>query len=100
MEDEYRVEFTETAEAEIDTIYLSMLSRSPEAATKWYVGLMSACDSLGYFPYRYQALPNRPDLRRFLYRQYRVIYAVFEPRSPEEEPVVRVMHVRHVSRQP
>ena len=100
MESEYRVEFTETAEAEIDSIYISMLGQSPEAATNWYVGLIDACSSLSYFPYRYQAIPDRPDLRRFIYRRYRVIYAIYEPRSPEDEPVVMIMNVRHGARQP
>src|SRR2546421_13101983 len=91
----YRIIVTETAEAEADAIFLWMNRTSPDRAIRWYHGLLSAYESLSEFPYRFETLPDRQDLRRLLYGKYRVIYSVKEPALATDEPVVRIMHIYH-----
>jgi plasmid stabilization system protein ParE len=49
---EYAVEVTETAAAEIDSAYEWIKDRVPDAAGRWYAGLMAALSSLRQNPRR------------------------------------------------
>jgi plasmid stabilization system protein ParE len=94
----YRVDLSETAELEADEIFIWMNRHSPSRAIKWYRGFLDACNSLSEFPFRFEALPNRADLRRLLYGKYRIIYSVVEPHLEEEEATVRILHIYHGAR--
>jgi plasmid stabilization system protein ParE len=95
----YRVEMSESAEAEADQIYLWISQRSPESAARWYSGLLKACQSLSVFPHRFPVLPRELAVRRMLYGKYRVLYRIVEPQDEEEEGIVRVLHIHHGARQ-
>jgi plasmid stabilization system protein ParE len=101
---EYRVEISDVALAEIDAAYLYLSSRSPEAAIRWLRGLEAAINSLSMFPGRCPIAPESesyPDIevRQLLYGRgrsvYRILYCVFDR---EDEPEVRILHVRHGAR--
>jgi plasmid stabilization system protein ParE len=96
----YRVDVSDTAEQEADTVYLWMqTNRGLSQADRWYRGLYQAYQSLTTFPNRFEAVPHRQDVRRMLYGQYRVLYRVIEPDVPEEEGIVRILRVLHGARQ-
>jgi plasmid stabilization system protein ParE len=102
----YRVDVSEAAELEADQIYLWIQQRSPDAAHRWYTGLLQAFDTLTRFPHRCAALPGRPDIRRLLYGNYWIISRIVEVAestaaaagAPAEEPSVRILHIHHAAR--
>lgn len=75
-----------------------MSQDSPHGAQRWYENLLRAYDRLTWFPYRYEAVPDRPGVRRMLYGKYRVTYTIIEPASSDEEGIVRILEVYHGSR--
>lgn len=98
---QYRVEMSEPAEQEADSIYLWISETyGPEQAGRWYSGLLDAIQRLSLFPYGYQALPQNKEVRRMLYGQYRVLYRVVEPEPGELEGTVRILRILHGARQP
>lgn len=100
MAERYRVEVSDAADLEADDIYLWIQRRSPQAADRWYRGLLKAYQSLSIFPYRFQSLPSRPDLRRLLYGKYRIVFRIVEPEDVEDdEGIVRILHIYHGARQ-
>ena len=102
----YEVRVTEPAEAEIDTAYLNRMQFGLQSAERWYAGLAQALESLATFPKRFPFAPehNFPDgVRQMIYGKgsgtYRILYRVIEAQG-EEAGIVRILHVRHGSRQP
>lgn len=103
----YRVDVSETAEVEIDRIYLWILRRSPERASVWYEGFLREIESLSEMPRRCPL--SRDDhgyageVRQLLYGRarnaYRVIFSIIESDDPSQESIVRVLHVRHAMRE-
>jgi plasmid stabilization system protein ParE len=81
------------------SIYRLGQHRSPTVADRWYRGLLAAYQTLTLFPYRYIALPRRPNVRRLLYQNWRALYTVVEPQSPGDEALVRILHVYHGAQQ-
>lgn len=93
----YRIEVSDTADAEADAAYFWLLGRSPEVAGRWYEGLLRAYRSLADFPGRCPLAPEAsrfPDVevRQLLYGRgssaYRILYCILEPDT------VRILHVR------
>ena len=100
---EYQVETSDEAEAELDSAYLFLLQRSPDAAIRWYMGARAAIASLSTFPRRCplaggnESYPNN-EIRQLLYgtgrRTYRIVFTIFD-----NDGEVRVLHFRHGARQ-
>ena len=93
----YRIEVSDTADAEADQAYLWLSRRSPEVAGRWYQGLLAAYQSLSEFPGRCPLAPENdlfPDVevRHLLYGRgrgaYRILFCVIDPET------VRILHVR------
>src|SRR2546421_282780 len=100
MERTYAIEVAETADLEADQIFLWIQQRSLDGATRWYRGLLNAYSSLEYFPYRFPATHQNPDVRRMLYGNFRILYRVVEPHpASEDNPKVRILHIHHTCRQ-
>lgn len=103
----YRVEISEGAEAEAEAALFWMLGKSPERAGDWYKGLLDAIATLSEMPQRWPVARNQRgdlcELRQLLYGRrrsaYRVLYNILESQDADDQPVVRVLHVRHASRQ-
>lgn len=98
---DYRVAVTEGAAAEIDSAYEWIKERAPDAAERWYDGLMAALGSLRHHPRRCARMLmddlEGPEIRQLIYGrrrgQYRVLFAI-------HEDAVEVLHVRHGARAP
>ena len=98
---DYKVAVTEVAAAEIDSAYEWIRERAPDAAERWYNGLMAALSSLEHHPRRCARvlLADRegPEIRQLVYGrrrgQYRVLFAI-------HENAIEILHVRHGARAP
>jgi plasmid stabilization system protein ParE len=102
----YEVRLTEPAEIEIEAAYLGRMRYGLQAADQWYAGLVRALESLSQLPRRYPLAPESDardgGVRQMIYGRganaYRILYRVLE--SEEGSPgIVRVLHVRHATRQ-
>ncbi len=60
----YRVEIAETAERDIETIFLDMRERSPARAKIWFDGLAAKIEALKIFPARCALAPENAHFRR------------------------------------
>jgi plasmid stabilization system protein ParE len=93
---EYRVEVTEIAAAEIDNAYAWIRDRSPDAAQKWYDGLMTALRSLRQNPRRCARVLatdfEGSEIRQLVYGRRRGRYRVLFTIHGETVAVVRVLH--------
>jgi plasmid stabilization system protein ParE len=98
----YDVIISEVAEAEAEEAYFWLMGKLPNFAGRWYDGLLDAIASLDTFPNGHSYARENDDfpdmeVRQLIYRQgrtvYRVLYTVIEPN------IVKVLHVRHASRQ-
>ncbi len=92
----YSVEVTDEADAQADQIFEWITQEAPEAAVRWYNGLLDAIESLREKPRRSPLAPENDyfeeELRHLLYaRHYRII---FEIRGQQ----VYVLHIRHAAR--
>ena len=101
----YEVRLTEPAETEVEAAYFHRMRYGLPNAEDWYAGLGRALEGLSLFPRRFVLAPESDALgggvHQMIYGKgqnaYRVLYRIIEPH--EDEPgVVRVLHVRHVSR--
>src|SRR5882672_3788931 len=92
---EYRVEITENAYTETDEAYFWLSESSPDAALRWYDGLLDSFRSLTHLPERCSIAPEskwfEQEIRQLLYGKYRILFST-------NEDVVYVLHVRHSSR--
>lgn len=100
--EQYRVEVSDVAQAQIDAAFLYLSARSPNAAMRWLTGLGAAIDSLALFPRRCPLAPENDlyenaSVRRLLYGSrrsaYRILYCIFE-----QDREVRILQVRHGAR--
>lgn len=88
-----------SAEAELEAAYLWIAERNPEAAAKWYNGVLDAFLTLETLPERCPLGPERDafdrDIRQLLHgtrrHAYRILFDV-------EGRMVRILHVRHGAR--
>src|SRR5262245_29752779 len=97
----YRIEVSDTADAEAEEAYLWLLRLSPELAVRWYQVLLDASETLSDVPRRFIVAAENdvfPDVevRQLLYvsgrNVYRILFCILEPDT------VRILHVRHASR--
>ena len=102
----YRVEVSDTADAEADETFFWLAGRSPDLAGRWYEGLLMAYQSLAQFPSRCPLAPENDSFETVEVRQllfgtgrntYRILFYIQE-RMEDESGTVRILHVRHGSR--
>lgn len=102
----YRIEVSDTADAEADEAFLWLVGRSADLAGRWYNGLLAAYQSLAQFPSRCPlAAENEAfeavDVRQLLYgtgrNTYRILFCIREG-SEEQPATVRILHVRRAVR--
>ena len=96
----YEVIILPAAEAELEQAYLWLAQRAPEAAAKWYNGLLEAVIKLETFPQRCPYAPERDafdhDIRQLLYGKHQHAYRILFDVVGQ---TVRVLHIRHGARQ-
>ncbi len=88
------------AEAELEEAYQWIARDAPQAAARWYNGLVEAIDSLKSLPERCPLAPENDafdeDIRQLLYGKrrykYRILFTIVGQR-------VHVLHIRHGARQ-
>lgn len=96
----YEVLIMPSAEAEFEAAYLWIAERNPDAAVKWYNGVLDALLTLETFPERCPLAPERDafdhEIRQLLHgnrrHAYRILFDV-EGRN------VRILHIRHGARE-
>ena len=93
---EYAVEVTEVAAAEIDSAYEWIREQAPNAAQRWYAGLMTALNSLRQNPRRcarvLAAEFERLEIRQLVYGRRRGRYRILFTISGDTVEIVRVLH--------
>ncbi len=92
----FRVEPTRRAFADADEAFMWIYNEAPEAAVRWYDGLLDAMRSLERNPLRWGLAREDPffeeEIRQFVYGRYRVLYTV-------RKKTVYVLRVRHSARE-
>jgi plasmid stabilization system protein ParE len=96
----YHVIIQPQAEAEIEAAYLWKRDNAPQAAARWFTGIIEAINSLDQFPGRCPLAPENEhftqDIRQLLSGQrhdvYRILFTI-------EGNTVHVLHVRHGAQQ-
>ena len=100
----YDIQFSEPAEAELETEYLRLAGIRFELAERWNAGVLAACQSLAQLPKRYPLASDQVrggyETRQMPFRigrmGYWILYAVFK--SVEDDPAfVRILHIRRSS---
>ena len=90
----YRIEVTDVAEGEIESIYSYLQENAPTFADRWLSGLYEAIATLSDLPFRCARAPEsggaEGEIRQLLYRFNRILYEV---RGRTEY----VHHVRYIS---
>jgi plasmid stabilization system protein ParE len=93
---EYQVEVTEIAAAEVDNAYEWIKERAPQAAERWYDGLMAALSSLKQNPTRCPRVLTAEfeelEVRQLICGRRRGRYRVLFMIRQEPVEVVRVLH--------
>jgi plasmid stabilization system protein ParE len=100
----YSVELTPRAAADADRATEYIRQSAPEAAQRWFDGLMAAVLSLEEMPRRCPLAPEAErlgiELRQLLYGnrggRYRIVFRLYEDVQP---PVVRMLAIRHGARE-
>jgi plasmid stabilization system protein ParE len=95
----YRIEITDTADADVESALQWIARDSPENAARWKEGLIEKIATLEHNPDRCPIAPENeryePTLRELLYGRrrgvYRILFAV-------EDDLVRILFVRHAAR--
>jgi plasmid stabilization system protein ParE len=94
----YQVVVTDRAVRDIDEAYSWYSERAPQAAVRWYNGLLETLESLSTYPERCSiAAESRKvieEIRQMLYgkqRNHRVLYVI-------RDRTVVVLHIRHAAR--
>ena len=96
----YHVIIQPQAEAEIEAAYLWKYDNSPQAAARWFAGIVEAINSLDQFPVRCPLAPENEhftqEIRQLLYGPrndiYRILFTI-------QGDAVHVLHVRHGAQQ-
>jgi plasmid stabilization system protein ParE len=94
---QYLVDFTRTAEREIEEIEDWIAGDSPETAARWIDGLLAVIDRLERMPSRCPLAPENEshaeEIRQMIYGRYRILFTILPGR-------VVILHVRHGARLP
>ena len=96
------VETSDTAQAEIDAVFLHLSAYDPNFAGRWLEGLTQAIESLEILPRRHEKISMKGnegrETRRMLYRNgrtaHRVVFMLVDNDDDGEEETVRVLQVR------
>jgi plasmid stabilization system protein ParE len=104
---EYVIVQSESVEADVDTLMLFLLRRSPEGAGVWLSNLNAAVESLSTFPHRCPLAPqgfvSARNARQLLFRYgsatYRILFTITEGQSGEPS-TVRILRLFHGLQQP
>lgn len=96
----YRVIVQPRALADVDDAYMYLAETySPQAAMAWYVGCMSAIESLSGQPQRCQIARESAtigaEVRQLIYRRYRSVHRIL---FAIRDDAVRILCVRHAAR--
>jgi toxin ParE1/3/4 len=95
----YRVNVTNRAAQDLDTIYQFIQAEHSHQAALWFNGLHEALQSLSSLPHRTSKVREDSALRHLLYGNkpnvYRVIYSVDDTRK-----TVTIIAIRHGARAP
>jgi plasmid stabilization system protein ParE len=87
------------AEAELESAYLWLQDRNPEAGAAWYNGVVDAMLTLETFPERCPVAPEADvfdhEIRQLLYGRRQHAYRIIFDISGQ---TVRILHVRHGAR--
>ena len=96
----YRVIIQPNAEAELEAAYLYRQARAPQAAARWFAGLVEAINSLERFPARCPLAPENghfpEEIRQLLYGARRDVFRIL---FTIQGDTVHVLHVRHGAQQ-
>lgn len=96
----YEVLISASAEADLEQAYCWLSERAPEAAVKWYNGLVDAVLKLEKFPERCPLAPEsrafKREIRQLIYGKRQHAYRILFDVSGE---TVRILHVRHGARE-
>ena len=92
----YRVIIQPNAEAEFDAAYEYRAAHAPQAAARWFAGMVEAIHPLEHFPARCPLAPENghfpEEIRQLLYGTRRDVFRIlFTVRGDE----VHVLHIRH-----
>ncbi|MGH9898194.1 MAG: type II toxin-antitoxin system RelE/ParE family toxin [Pyrinomonadaceae bacterium] len=92
----YRVEPTDNALVDAGEVYFLISEESPEAAYRWYEGIMKAFRSLEKNPFRCSLAAESPffkeKIRRLNYGRYRILFT-------GEGETVFILRIRHGARE-
>lgn len=101
----YHIEISSVAEAEADAAFLRISQiTSPQTASQWYAGLLTAIDSLTVMPRRCSLARENDnfsnEIRQLLYGKGRNLYRIlFTILGDENFSTVRILHIRHRAQQ-
>ena len=98
----FRVVVTARARADAVEAFRWLVERSPDAASRWYLGLEKAIASLATMPERHPVAEEESDqlgftLRQMLYGRRRGIYRIL---FSIEQDTVTLHYVRHSAQGP
>jgi plasmid stabilization system protein ParE len=97
----YHIIIQPGAEADLDAAYTHRRARAPEAAARWFAGIVEAINSLQDFPARCPLAPENEhfaeEIRQLLYGRRRDVYRIL---FTIREDTVHVLHIRHGAQQP
>jgi len=93
----YKIKQTPEALADTDEAFTWIHEKSPEAAVRWYKGLLDAVESLRQFPERFPLVPESDlfdiEVRHLLYKRHRIIFLI-------STSTIVILRVYHGSRKP
>lgn len=85
---DFQVTFRETFVNDLERIVRQIARHNPAAAFKLGEIIISACQSLGFFPERHPRVRRRPSIRRFIVKNYfKIFYRV--QRSSQTVEILR-----------
>lgn len=92
----YKVEPTRRALADADEAFMWLYNEAPEAALRWYEGLLETLQSLRLSPLRCGFAREDPffeeEIRQLIYGRYRILFTV-------KEKTVFILRIRHGARE-
>jgi len=99
----YRVEIARNAEAELEELYLWLVTRAPQQGARWFNGLERAVLSLDQHPKRcpvaLESIDPEQPVRVLSYGRKPYAYRIFFT-VDDDARLVHVVHVRRGARRP
>jgi plasmid stabilization system protein ParE len=75
---DFKVIFRETFLVDLERIVRSIAAHNPAAAAATAELILARAESLSCFPERYPAVRQRPGIRRYVVKHYKIFYRVRE----------------------